>query len=206
MQRLNRGHGNDEQPILRLFRLAFLGGLLGLTPLPPLSIPPAQAEAVRLVPGEWSGRQRVQKTRRLSRYLHQTYRIQPAKAHTYVHEAVHQGVRHTLKPELILAVIGAESSARERAVSRRGARGLMQVIPRHHGKKIRQVGGSPALFQPRHNIAVGTAILAEQLQRHRGNVRQALLSYSGNRNNPRSRFPDKVLNAYRKLRQVARSG
>jgi soluble lytic murein transglycosylase-like protein len=191
---------------LRLFWLVFLECLLGLTLLSPLSIPPAQADAVKLVPGEWSGRQRAQKTRRLGRYLHQTYRIHPAKAHSYVQAAVQQGVRHQLKPELILAVIGTESSARERAVSRRGARGLMQVIPRYHGKKIRQVGGSQALFKPRHNIAVGTAILAEQLKCDRGNMRQALLHYSGNRDNPHSRFPDKVLKVYRKLRQVARSG
>lgn len=186
--------------------MVFLGWLLGLTLLSPLSIPPAQAEAMKLVPGEWSGRQRAQKTHRLGRYFQQTYRLPPAKAHTYVQVAVQQGVRHKLKPELILAVIGTESSARARAVSRRGARGLMQVIPQHHSKKIRQVGGSQALFKPRHNIAIGTAILAEQLKCHRGNVRQALLHYSGNRDHPHSRFPDKVLKVYRKLRQVAHSG
>ena len=190
---------------LRLFGLVFLGWLLGLTPLSPLCIAPAQAESIKLVAGEWSGRQHTQKTRRLSHYLHRTYRIPSAKAHTYVQEAVHQGVRHQLKPELILAVIGAESSAQEKAVSRRGARGLMQVIPRYHGKKIRQVGGSQALFKPRPNIAVGTAILIEQLKRHRGNVRQALLHYSGNRDHPRSRYPGKILTVYRNLLQVARS-
>ena len=192
--------------VLKLSWAAGIGGLLGLALLSPGLIPSAQAEAVGPAPREWMGRQRTQKVRRLTDYLHQTYRIHPAKAHTYVQAAVHQGGRRKLAPELILAVITTESSARERAVRRCGARGLMQVIPRQHGTKIRPIGGAQALFKPRQNIAVGTAILAEQLQRHRGNLRQALLHYSGNRAKPHSRFPDKVLKEYRTLRKVARSG
>jgi soluble lytic murein transglycosylase-like protein len=192
--------------VLKLPWVVCIAWLLAAVLLLPLSVQSAQAKAVRLAHGKGAEHHRVQKTQRLTQHLHKTYRIRPTKARTIVQETIRQGARHKLKPELILAVIIAESDARERAVSRRGARGLMQIIPRWHGKKIRQIGGPQALFKPDKNIAVGTAILAEHLKHHRGNLRKALLRYSGNRANPRSRYPDKVLKVYRKLQMAARTG
>jgi soluble lytic murein transglycosylase-like protein len=202
------GKGSQRLPfmmILQLPRMVCIGWLFGTAMLLPLSVPPVQAETAGLPAGEWTGHQRAQKARRLTEYLHKTYGVGQTKARTFVQEAVRHGRQHNLKPELILAVIVVESGARERAVSRRGARGLMQIIPRWHGEKIRQIGGSRELFKPHKNISVGTAILAEYLKHHQGNLRKALLHYSGNRANPRSQHPNKVLKAYRKLQRVARS-
>lgn len=71
---------------------------------------------------------------------------------------------HGLAPELLQAVIAAESGFDARAVSPKGALGLMQILPataQEHG-----VRGTPAnptrkqLFDPRTNIHTGAGLLA----------------------------------------------
>lgn len=65
--------------------------------------------------------------------------------------------RNGLDPRLVKAVIAAESQFHPRAVSRAGARGLMQLMP----STAREMGTSPArLHDPEKNIEAGTAYLA----------------------------------------------
>jgi soluble lytic murein transglycosylase-like protein len=68
--------------------------------------------------------------------------------------------RHRIDPALIAAVIRAESNGFPRAVSRKGARGLMQLMP----ATARRLGVKSA-FDPRENIRAGTAYLAELAER-----------------------------------------
>ena len=68
--------------------------------------------------------------------------------------------RHRIDPALIAAVIRAESNGFPRAVSRKGARGLMQLMP----ATARRLGVRSA-FDPRENIRAGTAYLAELAER-----------------------------------------
>jgi len=79
--------------------------------------------------------------------------------------AARHGEANGLDPALVLAVIRVESKGRADAVSRAGARGLMQLMPRT-AEEVAQKSGvelrSPdQLFDPELNIRLGTRYLAE---------------------------------------------
>ena len=74
--------------------------------------------------------------------------------------------------ELLEAVIAAESSGNPRAVSRKGALGLMQLMP----DTARVVGVSDPL-DPQQNIKGGARYLRRMLDRF-GDLRQALAAYN----------------------------
>jgi soluble lytic murein transglycosylase-like protein len=101
--------------------------------------------------------------------------------------------RAGLKPELVLAVIDVESNFNPAAVSRAGARGLMQVMP-FWKKEIGKPGDS--LFNVRTNLRYGCTILKYYLDKEKGNLFRALGRYNGSRG--RWRYPKKVYQAYNK--------
>ncbi|MCB1776568.1 MAG: transglycosylase SLT domain-containing protein [Candidatus Competibacteraceae bacterium] len=145
------------------------------------------------------------KVNRLSGHIQRKYRVSEDKARYIVREAIRNAKKHQLDPELILAIIAVESTFRERAVSRVGARGLMQVMPRSHAKKVREIGGSHQLFDPAKNIRVGSRILVNYLKNYSGNLRRALLRYNGSLGK-RSSYPVRVMKIYRDLRRVTVEG
>jgi len=69
--------------------------------------------------------------------------------------------RHGLDPELVVAVIAAESGARPWVRSDKGAVGLMQVMPHMH-RSMALAGGLAAIET---NIDAGCAILADNIRR-----------------------------------------
>jgi len=141
----------------------------------------------------------------LSRHIQRKYNLPEHKADHIVREAIDNGKRHQVEPELILAIIAVESTFKERAVSRVGARGLMQVMPGAHSRRVGEIGGSGELFDPAKNIHVGSWILVKYLDDHSGNLRRALLGYNGSLGT-RSSFPDRVMRIYRDLRRVTTEG
>lgn len=147
-------------------------------------------------------RKKAAQIRRLTEYIRKTFKIRSNLSVAIVTEAVYHGNKHDIRPELILAIIGVESTFRERAVSSVGARGLMQILPHAHPKKVRAIGGKDALFDRSKNIATGVAIFNEYLSRSNGNLRRALLRYNGSITNPKSKYPKKVMGLYRKLRKI----
>jgi len=115
-----------------------------------------------------------------------------------------------LRPELVHAVIRAESAYRADAVSSRGARGLMQLMP----ETARQLGVTDP-HDPRQNLRGGTRYLRQLLERFDFDLRLALAAYNagesavaqyGNRVPP---FPEtqdyveKVLRYYKEYRAAA---
>lgn len=83
-------------------------------------------------------------------------------------------------PKLVSAIIKVESGWNQKAVSSKGAVGLMQVMP-STAKWL--TGYSRAdLFCPEKNIIAGTMIL-RHYQKTSPNLRVALAKYSGNANN-----------------------
>ena len=107
-----------------------------------------------------------------------------------------------LDPLLIVAVMAVESSFDSMAVSRMGAQGLMQVIPRWHMDKIGEDAGENALFDPLLNVQVGTQVLVEGLQRF-GTLQAALQYYGGARNDPEARYSKRVLAMKQRLALVS---
>ncbi len=81
--------------------------------------------------------------------------------------------RHRLDPALIKAVVHVESSFNPRAVSRKGALGLMQLMP----ETARRYGVRDP-FDPRQNLAAGARHLRELLETYRHNKRLALAAYN----------------------------
>ena len=80
---------------------------------------------------------------------------------------------YALDPELIRAVMRAESAFNPMVVSPSGAQGLMQLMP----ALAEQMGVEDA-FDPRQNIMGGARYLRWLLDRHRGNIPLSLASYN----------------------------
>jgi hypothetical protein len=77
-----------------------------------------------------------------------------------------------LDPDLVNSVIHAESGFNSRAVSPKGARGLMQLMP----GTANQLGVNDA-FDPQANVAGGSRYLRELLERYNFDLVKALAAY-----------------------------
>jgi soluble lytic murein transglycosylase-like protein len=93
---------------------------------------------------------------------------------THYDELIRQHAsRHGLSPELVKAVIKAESNFNRYAVSPKGAMGLMQLMP----ATARSLGVEDP-FHPDENIRGGVSYLAGLLARYDQNVELALAAYN----------------------------
>ena len=78
-----------------------------------------------------------------------------------------------LNTSLVRAVIEQESAYRPCAVSHKGARGLMQLMPDTAGQlNVKDV------FDPRENIAAGAKYLKQLLDKYKGDNKLALAAYN----------------------------
>lgn len=87
--------------------------------------------------------------------------------------------RHNgLDPLLVAAVIRTESSFHPHAQSRRGAVGLMQVMPSTGHWIQTKLGSSGNLWDPDVNIEIGAWYLRYLLNRYHGHIKLALAAYN----------------------------
>lgn len=81
--------------------------------------------------------------------------------------------RHRVDPALVRAVIETESNWNPGAYSRKGAIGLMQLIP-----TTAQRFGANDAFNPKQNVDAGVKYLKTLLERYNGNLDLALAAYN----------------------------
>ncbi|HXP83944.1 MAG TPA: lytic transglycosylase domain-containing protein [Bryobacteraceae bacterium] len=93
----------------------------------------------------------------------------PRDPQQLVHDAA---VRSGLPPEFVHSVAKVESGFEPRAVSPKGAVGVMQLMP----DTARSLGADPT--DPEQNIDAGTRLLRELLLKYNGDVVRALAAYN----------------------------
>jgi soluble lytic murein transglycosylase-like protein len=120
-------------------------------------------------------------------------RVPDAKYRVELLKTVHyEATRAGLDPQLVLGIIFVESGFKKYAVSKAGARGLMQVMPFWVGL----IGeGEHNLFHLRTNIRYGCVILRHYLDIEKGDLYRALGRYNGSLGRPE--YPTLVLAAWR---------
>jgi len=94
----------------------------------------------------------------------------PRSVEEIVADAAH---RYGLPASLVRAVARAESSFRPDAVSRKGAQGVMQLMP----GTARELGVKDP-FDPAQNVEAGARLLRQLLEKYEGRVAEALAAYN----------------------------
>jgi Transglycosylase SLT domain len=81
--------------------------------------------------------------------------------------------RYSVDADLITSVIAAESNFDPKAISRRDARGLMQLLPATAARL-----GVKNIFDPQENIEAGTHYLSDLLQLYKNDLALTLAAYN----------------------------
>jgi soluble lytic murein transglycosylase-like protein len=97
-------------------------------------------------------------------------KLSPADLHQMLAKA---GGEHNLDVDLLASLVKAESGGNVRAVSRAGARGLMQLMP----GTATELGVQDS-FKPDQNVRGGSSYLDALLTRYRDNLALALAAYN----------------------------
>jgi len=81
--------------------------------------------------------------------------------------------KYEVDPDLVFSVVAAESNFNPRAISRRNARGLMQLLP----ETARRLGVKD-IYDPAQNIDGGTRYLRDLLKMYDGDLALTLAAYN----------------------------
>ena len=93
--------------------------------------------------------------------------------------------KYNLEPKMVAAVIYVESRFKTDAISPKGAKGLMQIMPETAKWAAPQINLEPfseeMLFEPAYNIHLGTWYLSTLLKQFEDSMPAALAAYNGGR-------------------------
>lgn len=179
-----------EEHLADSVRIAMSAAVADLPPPTPY-LPTPQDERVYR---EWLAHSQALLTRKL-RDKQGQWRLpelaSPESQQAFLQTVWYESRRAALEPSLVMGLIEVESGFRKFAVSRAGARGVMQVMPFW----TRQLGTGDAsvLFQWQANMRFGCVILRHYLALEQGNVDMALGRYNGSRG--QLAYPQAVLAA-----------
>jgi soluble lytic murein transglycosylase-like protein len=101
--------------------------------------------------------------------------------HLYHIFIIQTASQHQIDPALIKAIIMAESGYNTKAVSKKGAKGLMQLMP-----GTAQSLGVEDIFNPHQNITGGVQYFKQMVNRFNGDVKLALAAYNAGSRNVRN--------------------
>ncbi len=173
--------------------------LLGLTALPGAAAAPAPDPALvnllRVAAGEADSfpdqfAAQVWLTDMSNRLARQV--ADPEERITILRHVHYEATRAELAPELVLAVIDVESNFDRFAISRVGARGLMQIMPFW----LNEIGRpDDNLMHIGTNLRFGCTILKYYMDMEEGDLIRALGRYNGSLGS--RRYPNKVLDKLR---------
>ena len=100
--------------------------------------------------------------------------IDGKNAERFLHSIVIQAAsRHQVDPALVKAIIMAESGYNPRAISKKGAKGLMQLMP-----GTAQALGVEDSFNPKQNISGGVRYFKQLVKQFNGDIELALAAYN----------------------------
>jgi soluble lytic murein transglycosylase len=137
------------------------------------------------------------------------------KLKTIANSVYEESQKYDIDYRLILAVMKVESNFKNEAVSRKGARGLLQVKPalaRYIGKEEGiEVKGTKSLHEPEKNIKIGVNYLSKLIDMFE-NLSSALHAYNvgpakvkktnATDGAPTTRFTKKVMQEYNQIIEV----
>jgi soluble lytic murein transglycosylase-like protein len=130
-----------------------------------IELPPADVAGVEQVPDP-----APQPAARSPQTLSADAKLSP----TEMHEVLSQASRtHNIDVDLLASIVKAESGGNSRAVSRAGARGLMQLMP----STANDLGVQDS-FRPDENVRGGSTYLDALLTRYHDNLAMALAAYN----------------------------
>lgn len=132
----------------------------------------------------------------------------PPSAATFRQDILVAAREHDVPAALIHAIISVESRWNPNAVSRKGAMGLMQLMP-----ATAAMLGIIDAFDPRENVLGGTRYLSKLIRQFKGDLRLAVAAYNAGpaavlRRRAMQAFPEtrhyvrRVLSRYRFARQL----
>jgi hypothetical protein len=99
---------------------------------------------------------------------------EPLSENTPYHDVIRAAAdRYGVDADLIHCVIAVESNFNPKAISRRNARGLMQLLPSTAARM-----GVKNIFDPKENVDGGTRYLRDMLSRYNNDVTLALAAYN----------------------------
>ncbi len=137
------------------------------------------------------------------------------KLMTIANSVYEESQKYDIDYRLILAVMKVESNFRNDAISRKGARGLLQVKPslaRHISKTSDiSVKSTKCLHEPEKNIKIGVYYLSKLLDRfedlhtalHAYNVGPRKVKYNASEDEiPKNRFTKKVIKEYHQITDI----
>ncbi|TQK74075.1 soluble lytic murein transglycosylase [Brevibacillus sp. AG162] len=100
----------------------------------------------------------------------------------YEQQIVTASLKYEVDPHLVLAVIRSESGFATDRVSKKGAVGLMQIMPETAEWIVKEAGFRPKdsqyLYDPVMNIEIGTWYLDFLLSRYDGDIVQVIAAYN----------------------------
>ncbi len=112
------------------------------------------------------------------------YRLYPKAYQAIVY---HYANQYEVDPLLVYAIIRTESRYNANAVSRSGAKGLMQIMDRTGAWGAKQIQmdnySHDILFKPEVNVQIGCWYISKLLEQYQGDLETALAAYNAGTGN-----------------------